>query len=301
MPRRMPSCATPRTLGGPIAARAMIARMMGFPATRVVSMAGLVPDAAKPWGTSPREQIDWLAQAGARGLVLDGTRDGIRARQLDGSARRAIASLLRRLDLRFRGIDLWIPAADFADPGTSSRAIDAACGAIELCADLHRVCGESSIAPAVNLSLPRGEDASSGAHAARLAVIDAAARFGARIADFGPGSREGIVDPDSPLGAGVDPFALLNSGQDPVAILGSLKAPLHGARERTASVMARAARESNARFDALAYRAALSLRSVVTDAPDQPASAGPSLVLDPRNEEHPQQALLALWSSSEII
>lgn len=279
----------------------MIARMMGFSATRVVSMAGLVPDAAKPWGSLPREQIEWLALAGARGLVLDGTRDGIRARQLDGSARRAVASLLRRLDLRFRGIDLWIPAADFADPATSSRAIDAACGAIELCSDLHRLSGDSSIAPAVNLSLPRSEEASSVAHAARHAIIDAAARFGARIADFGPGLREGVADPDSPLGAGVDPFALLNSGHDPVAILGNLKAPLHGARERTASVIARAARESNARFDALAYRAALSLRGVVTDAPDQPASAGPALVLDLRNEERPQQALLAYWSNSETI
>lgn len=283
----------------------MIERMLGFSATRVVSMAGLVPDADKPWGVSPREAIEWLARMGARGLVLDGTRDGIRARQLDSSGRRAVAALLRRVDVRFRGIDLWIPAADFEDAATSSRAIDAACGAIELCADLHRLSGEQSIAPAVNLVLPRidaaaGASPNSIASAARSAITDAAARVGARIADFGPAARELVLDADGPLGAGVDPFALLTAGQDPVAMLAALKAPLHGARDRAPATLSRAARSAGVRFDPLAYRAALSTRAVTTDAPDEPVSAaiGPPLVMDLRNEERPQQALLEVWSSS---
>lgn len=288
----------------------MIAHMMGFPTTRVVSIAGLVPDAEKPWGESPREAMEWLASVGARGIVLDGTRDGIRARQLDSSGRRAVAALLRRLDLRFRGIDLWIPMDDFVQASASNRAIDAACAAVELCADLHRLSGERSAAPAVNVMLPRVEgdaagaamDASAGA--ARNAIRDAAARVGARIADFGPGAREMQVDSESPLGAGVDPFAILSAGQDPVAVLAGLKGSLHGARDRTPGVLSRAARNAGVRFDALAYRAALSTRGVVTDAPGElggamgAAMGGPALVMDLRNEERPQQALLEVWSDS---
>lgn len=271
--------------------------MMGLSDTRVVSMAGLVPDADKPWGATPREQIEWLSRTGARGLVLDGTRDGIRSRQLDGSARRAIVSLLRRLDVRFRGIDLWIPAADFADAGTSSRAIEATCAAIELCADLYRMGGERTIAPAVNLVLPKG-DAGPTAAAARSAVIDAAARHGARLADFGPVPRETVLDADSPVGAGIDPVALLNAGLDPAATIAGLKSPLHGARERTPGTLSRASRDAGVRFDALAYRVSLSTRGVVTDASDQAVGAGPALVLDLRNEERPQQALLESWSKA---
>lgn len=260
-------------------------------------MAGLVPDGAKPWGLTPREAMEWLARVGARGLVLDGTRDGIRARQLDTSGRRAIVSLLRRLDVRFRGIDLWIPAADFADAAMSSRAIDAACAAIELCADLHRMGGDRSIAPALNMLLPKG-DASPAASAARGAIVDAAARHGARIADFGPTPRETHFDADSPIGAGIDPVVLLNAGQDPAAAVTSLKSALNGARERTPGPLSRAARDAGVRFDALAYRVSLSTRGVITDAADAPTGTGPALVLDLRNEERPQEALLAMWSNS---
>lgn len=283
----------------------MIAHMMGFPTTRVVSIAGLVPDAEKPWGESPREAMEWLASVGARGIVLDGTRDGIRARQLDSSGRRAVAALLRRLDLRFRGIDLWIPMDDFVQASASNRAIDAACAAVELCADLHRLCGERSAAPAVNVMLPRVEGDAAGAAmdsagAARIAIRDAAARVGARIADFGPGARDMAPDAESPLGAGVDPFALLSAGQDPVAVLAGMKGSLHGARDRTPGVLLRAARNAGVRFDALAYRAALSTRGVVTDAPGELGGAmgGAALVMDLRNEERPQQALLEVWSDS---
>lgn len=275
--------------------------MVGFTATRVISIAGLVPDAGKPWGLSPREAMEWCARMGARGVVLDGARDGIRARQLDSSARRSVVSLLRRLDLRFRGIDLWIPPNDFWSPSSSNRAIDAACAALELCADLHRLCGERSIAPAVNLTLPPVEGdatATASTSAARAAIAAAAARVGACIADFGQGGTTMVAEADAPMGAGLDPVTLLSGGHDPAHALASLKAPLRGVRERTPSVLSRATRSASVRFDALAYRALLATRGVVTDAPDDPSPGahGPPLVLDVRSEERPEDSLRALWS-----
>lgn len=191
---------------------------MTFPTTRVLSLAGLVPGLDAPWGSTPRDAIAWAASLGVRGLVIDGMRDGIRARQLDASARRGLASVLNGHDLMFAGIDLWIPAADFADAVRSERAIDAVCDALVLAADVYRASSGKSggskgsgsqgsgkgLAPCVNILLPAridhaapqgngsGSNTSSASNsAARLAtsadahkaIAYAAEHVGTRVAD----------------------------------------------------------------------------------------------------------------------
>lgn len=289
--------------------------MYAFVPTRIVSTAGLAPDAGRPWGATPREAIAWCASAGARGIVIDATRDTIRPRQLDSSARRAVASLLKRLNLRFRGIDLFIPQGDFVDAARAQRAVDAACDAIALCVDLHRAGGERTVAPPVNLVLPdaRADGAPNGAglsgaalsgaalgEAARDAVLQAAARLGARIADYSVGARTTVIEAGSPLGVGLDAFALLSAGVEPRDALASLRGPLHAVRDACAGSLARGARAGGLRFDALAFRAALATRGVVTDAGEMVADDGPPLILDLRNEERPDGALLATWSGSDV-
>ena len=276
--------------------------MYAFAPTRIVSTAGLAPDAGRPWGATPREAIAWCASAGARGIVIDATRDTIRPRQLDSSARRAVASLLKRLNLRFRGIDLFIPQGDFVDVARAQRAVDAACDAIALCVDLHRACGERTVAPPVNLVLPdaRADGEAALSEAARDAVLQAAARLGARIADYSVGARTTVIEAGSPLGVGLDAFALLSAGVEPRDVLASLRGPLHAVRDAGAGSLARGARAGGLRFDALAFRAALATRGVVTDAGEMVADDGPPLILDLRNEERPDGALLATWSGSDV-
>lgn len=227
--------------------------------------------------------------------MLDGTRDGLRARQLDGTARRGLASLLKRLGLAFDGIDLWIPPGDLCDPIRAERALDAACDAITLAADLHRAMGARGLAPAINITLP--SSAREGAPArdamlttdARATLRHAAHHFGVPIADFGPDAvaclagstrREAVgVAPASTItdapralaephddlfGVGLDPVALLRAGVDPAAAAAACAAPVLGARLPSVSALARAlvAAPGMPRPDLIAYRAVLLTRGL---------------------------------------
>lgn len=269
------------------------------PTTRVVSLCGLASGHEVPWGTSPRDAIEWLASAGARSIVLDGARDGLRARQLDGTARRGLASLLKRLGLSFDGIDLWIPPGDLCDPIRAERALDAACDAITLAADLHRAMGARGLAPAINIALPASARADAPARDAmlttdaRATLRHAAHHFGVPIADFGPDAvacvagstrrqpvgvasaaaptstptdapRASAAPHDDLFGVGLDPAALLRVGVDPVAAAASCAAPVLGARLPPASALARAlvAAPGMPQPDLAAYRAVLMTRGL---------------------------------------
>jgi sugar phosphate isomerase/epimerase len=109
---------------------------------RSLSLAGLA--AAGPWGTSPRERFAYVSKTGYRAVQLDATAPTLRPRELDRSARRDIAAQLRRLRLRFSGLDLFIPPLHFADAAHVDRAITAAIAAGELAVDLARFTNEQA-------------------------------------------------------------------------------------------------------------------------------------------------------------
>lgn len=154
---------------------------------------------------SPRGQIDWAASRGARGIQLDVAMAGIRARELGRSARRDLASLIRRRDLRLSGLDLWIPPRHFVNPADQQRATDATIGACELAAELRGILGDGStigVSMALHEATPR----------AVLDTIGAAAmRCGVLIIDHAWPAR--VVSVDGPIRVGIDPATLIGAGQ----------------------------------------------------------------------------------------
>jgi sugar phosphate isomerase/epimerase len=262
-----------------------------------VSLAGLERDPVAPWAGGPRAAIEWAAAVGARAVQLDATAAGVRARDLDRSGRRDLASLLRRLQLTFSGLDLWIPPEHFLDPGRADRALAAAQGAVELAADLARLI-DGSPPPQVSLILPDSPPAG-----LSEAITAAAVSRGARIADYAireiasgqpasaaPGLVPGMPGPtvaahpaqvsaDSPIGPGLDPAALILAGRDPAAAAARAGAALVSARLSDASMTGRTV-PGQGRLDMAAYLASLSVagyaRPLVLDLrglPNQDAAA----------------------------
>jgi sugar phosphate isomerase/epimerase len=255
-----------------------------------VSLAGIAPESVgAPDG--PRGLIDWAARSGVRGVRLDGRFKGLRARELERSGRRDLASLLRRLELRFSGIDLWIPAEHFADPIHAGRAIEAVIEAIGLCSDLATL-GLSVAGRSVSIMLPKGAD-----EAAR-AIAEAAERAGVRLADHGEGA-EPRATPGGAMGVGLDAAALLMRSIDPVAevsrMAGASGSRLVSARATDTDGIGRVA-VGDGRLDVAAYAAALAVtRGGRVDAGD--------VVLDLRGVRSPAEALergMAAWSATGI-
>ena len=153
----------------------------------------------------PRAAIEWVRERGVRGIALDATAPGLRPRELSRSERRGIGSTLRRLELTFVGVDLFIPPAHFTDPAHEQRALDALCGAMALAADL-RALSDPSARALVSTAMP--EDLGD---ATARAIIDDADRHDALVADHTPGARarsESLV-------VGVDPARVLTRGESP--------------------------------------------------------------------------------------
>ncbi|MDX2116588.1 MAG: hypothetical protein SFY96_00210 [Planctomycetota bacterium] len=189
--------------------------LTGFPIA--LSLAGLERAPAAPWAAGPRAAIEWAASLGARHIVLDATAAGLRARELDRSARRDLAAMLRRLGLSFAGLDAWVPTTHFADPVHAERALDAVDGAIGLCAELSDLSGATG--RVVSVAFPENL---TNAAAQRIAAV--AERSGVRVADHAI-PRGAASERHAPIiGAGVDPAAILSAGQDPAAFVAALRA-----------------------------------------------------------------------------
>lgn len=104
---------------------------------RALNLAGIsFADPSSAQATNARARIEWAASLGVRAMQLDATSPGLRPRELDRSARRDVASLLRRLEVGFAGLDLSIPPAHFAEAAHVDRAVKATCEALTLAADL---------------------------------------------------------------------------------------------------------------------------------------------------------------------
>ena len=145
----------------------------------------------------------WAVQLGASGP------QGLRPSTLGESARRDLASTLRRAEIQVAGLDLWIPPAHFQDASTVSRATDAVVAAIELCGDLGK-CGLTVSIPEDGLDealLPflRTQADSRGVPVALAGVQPSKVAEGFRV----------CVDPPSWFGWSLDPIA---SVADPSAM-----------------------------------------------------------------------------------
>jgi sugar phosphate isomerase/epimerase len=230
----------------------------------------------------PRAALTWAASLGFRAVQLDASAPGVRPRELDRSARRDLAALLRRLELNFCGLDLWIPPAHLTEPAHADRAVSAALQAIELAADLS--------------SLARSAGASGGPGGVVSIVLPASAppdiidpllnraeACRVRLADHAwpPDARWTGQPSAGPVGVGVDPAAVLIAGADPGRAVSGLGSPPASARLSDLSSAGRVAPGApDGRLDELEYSVALVTsgysREVVLDLrslPDQDRAA----------------------------
>ncbi len=247
-------------------------------------MVGLEAAPDRPWGTGdPRGMIQWASETGARAIQLDGTVPGLRARELDRSARRGLGAMMRRLELGFSGFDLWIPAAHFADSAYSDRAAAAVSGALELAADLVSLTG-GVLGAVVSVSLPEGCDE------LLTHLADQADGVGVMIADHAwpVRVREGLAHG---IGVGIDPAAVLLKGDDPALAVSRSAPRLVSARLSDAAAGGRV-EAGQGDLDEMAYTVALETAGYAGD-----------LVLDLRGLADPlgsAKRALASWGAANV-
>jgi len=204
---------------------------MSFPqlSSPLLSLAlhGLAP--AGPAGRTLREQIPWARATGFAAVQPSATTAGVRPRELDRSARRDVAAIIRREGLNLSGLDLWIPAEHFTDLAHLDRAMAAMLGAVELAAELSMLVrgtlSTTHALPIVSAMLP------SEITRETLTTLAAAAdRAGVRIVDHALPARPDEPAIDPAIGIGVDPAAALAAGLDPASLVSSLGKRLASAR-----------------------------------------------------------------------
>ncbi len=159
-----------------------------------------------------RAIVAYARVLGVQALQLDAAAPGLRARELDRSARRDLASLLRRSELAVSGLDLWIPPDHFTDPRHVDRALAAAFAAMELARDLAQLVGGlSPPGGIVAVTLPRAP-----APAVQALLVELRSRadqIGCVLADCAWPPVE-FPDP-GPVRVGLDPAAVFAAGADP--------------------------------------------------------------------------------------
>lgn len=221
--------------------------MIGFPSVSLATTG--LESRFEPGAIGLRDIVAWVhgmntavsvsGASGAEGsgapsriacLQLNAAAPGLRPRELERSGRRDIASLLKRHELGFSGLDLWIPPEHFADAAHIDRAVSAVIAAIEMAAEIGGFAGAGGAGGGgggtlnVSIAFPRrkGEEAGAatgvgGQIGSVLATIASRAdACGVRIADHAwpyaivPGSAD-----RTPVGVGLDPAAVLMAGSDP--------------------------------------------------------------------------------------
>jgi sugar phosphate isomerase/epimerase len=202
-----------------------------------VAMAGLDLAAAgltdlAPGGDRVRGVLAWLAKAGARGVRIDATMPGVRPRELDRSGRRDVGALLRRSELSFGGVDLFIPPEHFLKPETADRAVSSVLAAVELASDLVGLAAGAIVTrlasgspTSVSLVLPAKllPDI-------RAALADHATSRGVRLADQAWPIVESGGEASDAIAVGLDPATALASGADPIVVAAKLGRRLACAR-----------------------------------------------------------------------
>ncbi|MCH2133293.1 MAG: hypothetical protein MK116_06045 [Phycisphaerales bacterium] len=229
-------------------------------------MESLLAPTAASLGADLRQVCDRLHQDGWRAVQLSAAMPGTRPRDLNASARRDLAAMLRRMELVASGLDLWIPREHFLDSSTVERAVDAIAAGCELAHDLS--------IDSLSVQLPEAEVLDP---AAGEAILAAAAHRGVMLAD-----HRVCSGPPESTAAGLDPAACLSMDRDPVEDVIMLGSSL--VSPRLSDLLTTGLRgpvgAPEGRLDLAAYRAA-----VVTIARERP------VVLDLRQLESPWNAM----------
>ncbi|MEZ6243678.1 MAG: hypothetical protein R3B57_11630 [Phycisphaerales bacterium] len=214
-----------------------------------VSLAGLDDAPGRPWSGGARAAIAWGGTLSVRGVRLDAAAAGVRARDLDRSARRDLAALLRRTERSLGGLDLWIPPTHFADASRVDRAVAATLGAIELAGDLAALVGGAS-RRSVSVILPGEVDPTV------VGSIAAAAEIaGVVVADHAWPCAE---ERSAGIGVGVDPATVLLAGGDPSEAVSRLGGRVVVARLSDANAQGRCLPgDAAGRLDMVAYSVAI--------------------------------------------
>lgn len=169
------------------------------------SMRGLAGHVHAP-ANSARGLLDWFSGAGARAVVLDAVHPEIRPRDLGRSARRDLAAAIRRSELEWKGVDVFVPTAHLASREHSDRAVAAIVGAIELASELSTLqIGSGAV---VTFDLPDEP-----ADGVVREIASAADRLGVSVAC--------LKDGHAGLGRAVDLDALAEAGVDAVGAVAS--------------------------------------------------------------------------------
>jgi len=242
-----------------------------------------------------RETVPWAQRAGFAAVQLNAAAPGIRPRDLDRSARRDLAAIIRREGLDLSGADLWIPPEHFTDPVLADRAISAVTGAVELIADLAtlvRGTGSAAPRPVLAVTLP---PATADSTLTEFAAV--ADRAGVRIADHAVPPRPSNPAIEPAIAVGIDPAATLASGLDPAAQASTLAARIASARLSDVSRHVGGGRvvpgSRDGRLDLLAYSIALTTSGfkghIIADARSlpQPRAAAAAMLEAWRNAPAP--------------
>jgi len=171
------------------------------------SLRGLASHAHAP-SDSARGLIEWVSAEGCRGVVLDAIHPEMRPRDLGRSARRDLAASVRRAELEWMGIDVFVPAAHLASAEHSDRALAAVIGAIELAGELRTMgIGDK---PVVTLDLPDEP-----AEGVVRTIADAAERAGVIVACLSEKHQllKRAIDLDAMHEAGADVVGALTTAR----------------------------------------------------------------------------------------
>ena len=170
-----------------------------------------------PLALPGEEGFRWAAASRFTAVQPAVSRRGLDPRALDGSARRGIVTLCRRLGLSLAGLDLSVPAPAWLDESRIGRAIELANDATGLAEDLGRL--PVSIDVQSPDSVPQQ---------ARAELIATAERRGVRIVVY----SEGPCVWGEWVTRGIDAAQCAASGADPVNELIRCGARLGGVRLR---------------------------------------------------------------------
>lgn len=203
-----------------------------------------------PGNPHPRAAIDAIGRLGVRGITLDAARSGLRPRELGRSARRDLASLLRRSELEFTGLDLWVPPEHFTTPSTAQRAIDAVGQALELAGELAPLVGGRSQS-VVSVLLPNELSPE-----ARNELSSIAQQHGSTLADHALIVEAQTTTPG--IGVGIDPVFYLTDGSSPAKAVTRAGTNLASARLSDTTAMGRCViGASSGKLDLTGYAGAM--------------------------------------------
>jgi sugar phosphate isomerase/epimerase len=212
-----------------------------------LSLAGLSVPLPGAGEVDARGLIERVGVWGYRWVQLDCAMPTLRPRELDRSARRDLASLLRREGLMCSGLDLWIPPAHFAEAARADRAVEATVQGAELLAELTRLGAARGV---LCVMLP--ENPAQGVEGALIAACE---RQGVEIADHRVPLRDGGVG----LGPGIDPAAAVMAGLSPAAEVMRMAGPVRSARLSDVSGAGRVA-YGTGRVERMEYEVALTTK-----------------------------------------